>query len=287
MAAIKVNLYISCADEDRAHLLKLLKWLYPMNDEVNVWFRNPPSRLPSLSLPWRILLFWYRPPELLSAYEKVWQNQLHRAHIYLFLTSHKSLNDRVVDEEITIAVNRRVEGDWRSPRIFPVVVSASKWQEKSRLANYESLGPPEPLNQVKPETAGWHELTTQISEHVRFVQSVLNEVRFYRNRPVIADEHPVTYAETADPVPLPDLGDDPAAVTFVVPGVSYPPEWLGWAIIVFLFFGVFKGLQEVDEFVPKRLYRNANERPAEYIREFPMMPPPDSVKPFPPDEDAR
>lgn len=287
MATIKVNLYISCTDDDKVQLQKLLKWLYPMNDEVNVWFRNPPSRLPSLPLPWRILLFWYRPPELLSAYEQVWQNQLQRAHIYLFLTSHKSLNDRVVDEEITIAVNRRVEGDWRSPRIFPVVVSASKWREKSRLANYETLGPPEPLNQVKPETAGWHELTTQISEHVRFVQSVLNEVRFYHNRPVIADEYPAHYAETAEVVPLPDLGDDPAAVTFVRPNVAYPPEWLGWAIIAFLFFGLFKGVQEVDPYLPKPRYRNANERQPEYIREFPIMPPPDTVIHFPADEDAR
>jgi hypothetical protein len=134
---------------------------------------------------------------------------------------------------------------------------------------------------VQPESVGWQELTEQVAAHIKFMQSVLNEVRFYRDR--AADSDDVLHLSSSEITP--DLGEDPESVQFEMPDIQYPPEWLGWAIILFLLFGLYKGLQEAPALVrPYRNARPANERPAEYRRELPPIPPPDTAIVWPPEE---
>ena len=45
MEPVKINLYISYTPEDRQELEMLLEWLYPMQDEVNIWFYDCPQSM--------------------------------------------------------------------------------------------------------------------------------------------------------------------------------------------------------------------------------------------------
>lgn len=56
------NIFISHVPSDKPVLDKLLQWLHPMRDEVNIYFKAPPPPPKQLPLPWQLLLFWYQPP---------------------------------------------------------------------------------------------------------------------------------------------------------------------------------------------------------------------------------
>ncbi len=189
-------------------------------------------------------------------------SQIESAHIYLFLTSYRSLIDRRVEEEITAAVNRHVEHGDKYVRLFPVVVSPSHWKNHSRLARFKTLGPRRPLSQVEPEEEGFLELTEQLSKEIKALQRNLDELKFARSQP---GESPHTWPAL--------LGE---AQTFQAPDAMSPPEWLGWVIIAALVLSVYYSLSPSLPSLPNRRYQNIEhvEQPPEYPREYPLMPPP-------------
>ncbi len=262
MRSAKVNIYISYTAGDRAYLAKLLQWLYPMRDEVNLWYFSPPGGPETLAFPWQILLFWYSPPDPRQYYAHTLSSQVESAHIYLFLTSYRSLIDRRVEEEITAAVNRHVEHGDKFVRVFPVVVSPSHWKNHSRLARFKTLGPKKPLSQIQPEEEGYLELTEQLSKEIKTLQRNLDELKFARLQP---GESPQTWPAL--------LGE---VQTFQAPEAMSPPEWLGWVIIAALVLSVWYSISPSLPSLPNRRYQNIEHEhsPPEFPREYPLMPPP-------------
>lgn len=262
MRSAKVNIYISLTGEDRQYLAKLLRWLHPMRDEVNIWYINPPPGLKPLPLPWQILLFWYTPPNPMAYYARTLQSQFDSAHIYLFLVSHRSLTDGRVEEEITGAVNRHVEHSDKYVRIFPVVVSPSLWKNRSRLSRFKTLGPKKALNQIQPEEEGYLELVEQLSKEIKDLQRNLDELKQARAQP---GESPQAWP--------PLLGE---AKTYTAPEAVSPPEWMGWTILLALALSVWYSLSPSVPSLPTRGYKDRyqrEEKPPEYRRENPIQPP--------------
>ena len=262
MRATKVNIYISYTPEDAAYLSKLLRWLQPMRDEVNIWHLSAPPSRQELSLPWKILLFWYDPPDPRPYYFRTLRSQLEAAHICLFLTSYRSLTDSRVNDEITAAVTRHIEHGDRYVRIFPIITSPSHWKSRSRLAHFKPIGPKKALNQIQPEEEGYLELTDQLSKEIKALQRNLDELRFARSQPGEAsDAWPALLGE-------PQVHRPPESVS--------PPELLGWAILLVLALSVWYSLSPSLPSLPSRRYQNVEREtpPTEYRREYPLMPPP-------------
>lgn len=276
----KVNIYIAYADADKGRLNTLLEWLHPMKDEVNIWYRNPPANLPSLALPWRILLFWYRPPNYMAEYFRVLEQQKLRAHLYFFLASPAALEDARVLKEIGIANQRKTAGDWRSPRLFRLVAGKCNWQAHQPWKALAALEPEVVL--ASAQRREWIQVVEAIDFHVKFIQPILREVRFYQGRPVSED---VYNPQGLDDIPLPDLNDDPASVTFETPSVSYPPAWAGWLVLVLIILAGGRSLTSERARVRTDIHldaRPAKEYQVEYPRENPYRPPADTAVVWPP-----
>lgn len=283
MEPVKVNLYISCAPADRPDMEKLLEWLYPMQDEVNIWFYEEPPAPDPLSLPWQLLLFWYRPPDQRADYAKVMQQRLERAHIYLFITSHKSLLDSSVEYEITRAVQRYIEIGEQYLRIYPVIFRPSNWKDKSRLAHFKPLGPARPILSVTPNEEAFVALSNQLNKTVVELQRSLNE-----RRQSVQSSLQLS-AQAGSYLGVPDLGDDLEGIEFEAVVRPQPPEFLGWLILVALFIYVLYSLRPELPSRASRMLKNvmpSTTKPIEYKRENPLMPPAEDVI-FPPARDTQ
>jgi hypothetical protein len=279
MVPVKVNIFISSAPEDKPQLDKLRRWLYPMLDEVNVWPKDAPKKPSELSLPWQILLFWYSPPDNREQFKKVVQVQREKAHIYLFLTSYKSLSNKQVEEDIDVAAHRRIEGDdVVGPFVFPVILSPSRWKEESRLAGFKPLAGGVPLSSFKLEETGYLAVTEEVSALIKVLQKRLGEEKFYQSRLAKPDND--TPAVRKRSLPYTGGADESLELQEIAP--FQPAEWLGWSILLFLFISLIGSLMPTRVLGPKR-YQNvksADDHGWEYLREHPMMPPKDSI-PFP------
>ena len=283
MEPVKVNLYISCAPADKPDMEKLLEWLYPMQDEVNIWFYEEPPGPEPLALPWQLLLFWYRPPDQRADYAKVMQQRLERAHIYLFITSHKSILDSSVGYEITRAVQRYIEIGDRFLRIYPVIFRPSNWKEKSRLAHFKQLGQARPILSVKPTEEAFVALSNELQKVVAELQRNLNEQRQAAGAALQLGAGSGNYSSA------PDLGDDLEGIEFESVARPQPPEFLGWLILVALFIYVLYSLRpELPSRATRRLRNIAppTTQPIEFKRENPLMPPAEDAV-FPPARDTQ
>ncbi len=273
---MKINLYISYAIQDQPQLNKLLRWLYPMRDEINIWYNDPPPGPEPLPLPWRLLLFWYRQPDPRRYYLRNLQRQCERAHIYLFLTSYHAIQNSWIDDEITTAVQRYTEFGERYIRVYPVLVSPSHWQTHSRLAHFKVLGPRRSLAAAVPEEEGYLEITEQLTRVVKELQRNLEEEKFAQGRSMQAsDIAPIRTGSVR-----PNVEEDPA-LFYELPPAFTAPEWLGWSVLFLLFLVTLYGLQpERILGTPSRRYLNvepADRKPIEYLRNYPPMPPPPSA----------
>ena len=267
MTPVKINLFISCDKADRKYCETLLNWLYPMRDEVNLWYENQPDPPPQLPLPWQLLLFWYSPPDRRSEYARKLQKQKERTHIFLFLTSYKSILNTAIQGDISLAVNRRiVTGDDLNPLVFPVLLSPSHWEQQSGLAGYKPLGPKKTLAETKPVEEGFLQLTEQLSKYIKVLQRRLTEERFYQSRLVKADAGLQASSLRAQPY----LGDDDEATEMSETTQVELPEWLGWGLIALIIVLTYRGLQP-NIALPATRYRSV-ERPVEYPRTVPMIP---------------
>ncbi|MEI6409239.1 MAG: hypothetical protein WCR52_07655 [Bacteroidota bacterium] len=277
MEPVKINLYISYAPEDRQELEKLLEWLYPMQDEVNIWFYDPPPPDDPLTLPWQLLLFWYRQPDHLEDYNRIVQERLERAHIYLFITSYRSLISSSVEYEITRAVQRYVEIGDRYLRIFPVIFRPSQWKDKSRLAHFKPLGPGKPLLSIHPKEEGFMALSEELNKVIAVLKRNLNEYR------QMSASSAVTTQSAA-----PDFGYDPDSIEFEPKAGVSPPEWLGWVILAGLLIYTLYAIRPHAPAGANTRFKNVeppSARPVEYPRENPLAPPTETA-PFPALEDT-
>jgi hypothetical protein len=286
MAPVKVNIFISHAPEDKPAADRLAEWLYPMRDEVNVWHYDPPRRPSPLSLSWKILLPWYRVIDPRVLYAETVKNRRENAHIYVFLTSFKSLANRQVEEDITVAISRRVDCLWEdlAPLVLPVLLSPSRWKEESRLSEFEAMAGGMPLNQFPVVDDGYLKVSEQLAALVKVVQVRLNEAKYYLQDPTHANE---ARALMATPQGLPYLGENPSMFEFKPPPAFNPPDWAGWTLIGLLFTLAMAGFSGRDRAVEDLhlKYGVDKEFQIEFKREVPLSPPPDSMKiVFPPVE---
>lgn len=283
MAAVKVNVFISHAPEDRPALDKLLKWLYPMRDEVNLWYYHPPRPPEEFSLPWQILLFWYHPRDQRSAYARVFRARRNRAHIYLFLASYHALSSNAVEEDIDNAVNRRGAGDdFLGPFIYPILLAPSRWKEESRLAGFKPVNEGKLLSDYKVEEEGYLAVTEELSALIKLVQSRLSEEKFYQSRLSQPDSGARALEARGWPAQSIEAGE---SLEFHETPKFRPPEWLGWSILLFLFVSVINSL--LPDRIPQRsrydLLPHADDHGVEYPREHPMVPTSDTITIPPPE----
>ncbi len=247
---------------------KLLRWLYPMRDEVNIWYNEPPPGPEPLPLPWRMLLFWYRQPDPRRYYLRNLKKQSERAHIYLFLTSYHSIQDGWIEEEITTAVTRYTEFGDRYIRVYPVLVSPSHWQRHSRLAHFKVLGPRTTLAATVPEEAGYLEIAEQVARVVKELQRNLEEERFAQGR--LQQDSDITPIRTSSIGP--NAEEDPLQF-YELPPTFTAPEWLGWSVLFLLFLVTMYGLQPKKIGAAARRFYQDETQPTEYLRDYPPMPP--------------
>ncbi|MFN0037127.1 MAG: hypothetical protein ACKVUS_18885 [Saprospiraceae bacterium] len=278
MTPVKVNIFISHAPEDKPAVETLMEWLYPMRDEVNVWHYDPPKKPEELALSWRLLLPWYRPVDPRVLYAETLKARRENAHIYLFLTSFKSLSNKQVEEDTTLAVSRRIDCDWEglAPLILPVLLSPSRWKEESRLAQFEPMAEGVEISKFPRPEEGYLRVTEQIAALVKVLQVKLNETRFYQY-------YPDTQQNAIQPASkhgLPYLGENPGQFDFKPPAAFRPPDWMGWSLIA-LIFTISVGSFRKSHPAVSSLHLKArpdSERGMEYPRKVPMMPLPDTVE---------
>jgi hypothetical protein len=243
MTPVKLKVYISHTAADKKTVKELYDFLRPMHDEVDIWYYDPPASPRPLSLPWEwfsMLLPIFQPRDSRMEYAKVDQRRKERAHIYLFMTSYKSLNDPQIQNDLRLAASRRVEGDWLSPHIFPVILAPSLWKEKSPLSNFEVLGPKKKtLVEIKPIEEGFYEIAMSLSKTIKVAQRDLDEAKYAQSRLAAPDTPSLPAGQQAQPY----LGDDDDTLEFKAPPQINPPEWLGWMIWFFLFISVLRGLR--------------------------------------------
>jgi hypothetical protein len=242
MTPVKLNVYICHAKEDKKAAKELYEFLRPMHDEVNIWYSDPPPEPKLLSLPWlwiSTILPIFEPYDYRNDYAKVDKLRKERAHIYLFLTSHRSLNDPQIEDDIRFVASRRVEGDWLSPHIYPVILAPSLWKEKSALAAYKTMGPKKTLYEIKPIEEGYREIAVQLSKVVKEIQRDLDEAKFVESRPTTPDGSSLPAPSRAQP----HLGGGEEQLEFRMRKQTVPPEWLGWAILFILLYSILRGLQ--------------------------------------------
>ena len=284
MKPVKLNVYISYAAADKKAVEKLRDWLYPMRDEVNIWYYDPPKPPKPLPVPWELIasvLPFFRPQDNRKGYDAVDRRRKERAHVYLFMTSYQSLMDSRVDNDITLAVQRRIEGDWLSPHIYPVVLAPSLWKQHSRLARYKPIGPAKKtLAEIKPEEEGYLEITEELSKVINKMQRDMNEAKYAALRVEGKAAPQLDAGEEAKPY----LGGEEDLLEYKMAPQLNPPEWLGWMIIFFLFISVARGLRG-DRPTPAVSFYET-DRPSwqpEFERELPMIQP-EKTPPFRPAE---
>ncbi len=287
MDPVKVNIFISHSPADKPVADKLLEWLYPMRDEVNVWHYDPPQKPEKLTPSWEIIsyfswepfyfmmknFFGWKPFDPLGYYKEKINIRRENAHIYIFLTSYKSLKDRQVEQDLKLAVGRRVECVWGdlAPLILPVLVSPSLWKEESPLARFKPLAEGMPLSSFPVPEDGYLLVTEQIAAFVKKIQVRLNEVKFYQNHPTNENN-----LELAPKHSFPYLGGNPNQFVYNPPATFRPPDWMGWSLIA-LIFTISAGSFRKNHPAVSSLHlkaRPAKEVQPEYPRAMPLMPPP-------------
>lgn len=285
MTPVKLRVYISYTPDDKRTVKDLYEFLRPMHDEVDIWYNDPPPPPQPLPVPWEwfsAFLPIFQPRDYRAEYAKVDQRRKERAHIYLFMTSYRALNDARIQNDIRLAAERRVENDGLSPKIYPVIMAPSLWKERSPLAKYKTIGPKKSLVEVKPVEEGYYEIATQLTKVIREVQRDMDEAKFAQGRLVAPDAPASTGSKQAQPY----LGGEDESLRFRAPAQVNPPEWLGWMIWFFLFISILRGVRgDKPEYSIGR-HDNAtpeNRWQPEYIREHPMQPVSSDIAPPKPD----
>ncbi len=299
MTPVKVNIFISHAPGDKPAADRLLEWLYPMRDEVNLWHYDPPKKPEALPPSWSILsaIFWepihlimkrtvgWKQFDLLESYAEKTNLRRENAHIYIFLTSYKSLADKQVESDIVLSSTRRIECSWGdlAPLVLPILLTPSRWQVASRLARFKPLVEGVELSKFPQQEEGYLLATEQIVAQTKVLQAKLNEARYFKYYPELDNKSIVPESKYCHPY----LGEDPEQFEFNPPKPFRPSDWSGWAVIVLIIMLTVGSFEKNSQLIYS-LHLNA--RPAkeyqiEYPRKIPIMPPPANAEiVFPPVE---
>ena len=254
-----LNIYISHAAADRSYVVQLVEWLKPLQEKYHfrIWYDHPEPP-PVIPFPWNVLFFWYNPAKQRLPYHRDLVVELEQAHIYLFLTSQKSINTPWIEqEEIPRAVDRLQRYGNSFIRIIPVPITASQWKNTSRLATFPSMGPPgRSINQIQPREEAWLQLIEQLRPVILEIRQNLMEEHKRLGLPLQSfHQAPPPWADTPrNVVPL--------------------PNWIGWTIAALLFWSLFNWFS--DQCTPKYkpYWPKKNTPQEEYQREFPVTPTP-------------
>lgn len=263
-----LNVYISYAPDDWRQLSTLLQWLRPLEEQyfLRIWFNHSPPQPPELPTPWNYIFFWYHPARSRTPYHPDLPEKASEAHIYLFLTSYKSLLVPYIEQlEIPLAVDHyTAEGD-QYVRIFPILLSPSHWQKHSRLAGFKPLGTGRSLAEIQPPEQGY----LQITESLRGVIETLrrNWMERYRIEGLPLDE----FHQPAPP-PLPEGN----FVTL--------PGWAGWLVILLILLSVTNWYTTHCRWLPVTAEPQDLPEP-EYLRENRYEKPAPVPQPWPPDSE--
>lgn len=299
MTPIKVNIFISHAPADKASADRLLEWMYPMRDEVNLWHYDPPKKPAELPPSWQILsiFFWepinfimktffgWKPFDLLELYNEKTKLRRENAHIYIFLTSYKSLADKQVESDIVLSSTRRIECSWGdlAPLVMPILLTPSRWKDTSRLAQFKPLVNGIELSRFPQPEEGYLLATEQIVAQAKSLQAKLNEARYFKYYPELDAKSIVPASRYCHPY----LGEDPDQFEFNPPKPFRPSDWSGWAVIILIIMLSVGSFEKNSQAIYSlHLHaRPAKEYQTEYPRKMPLAPPPANAEiVFPPVE---
>ncbi len=239
-----LRLYISYAPADKPYLDTLLKWLKPLQEKYFLHIWHNPMPLPGA--------------KMLYQWDSMLDN-LEQAHIYLFLTSPKSLSTGYIDqEELPRAVARQKEFGDKYVRIFPILAAPSHWKKHPVLASFNPVGGLKTLSEWKPDDAGYRELVGQL-------ESIVQELR----RNWMEEHHRIG-------LPL-DEFLRPERLAPGAPTLKPIPGWAGLVLLFSIFYMVTSWY--LSGCAPRMYHMYAPESlpyqplPERYPRENPVQPP--------------
>lgn len=156
-----LRIYLSYAPADKSYLNELLEWLRPLEEKYALRVYHPQmTPMPNLHHH-----KYYVPGQEL-VYPSDWETaaeQLEAAHLYLFLISYHALCIPYIDqEEVSAAVTRYQRLGKEFVRVFPVLLSPSRWKEQSRLAGFDVLGGDKTLVETDPRENGYKRIIEQL-----------------------------------------------------------------------------------------------------------------------------
>ncbi len=193
-------------------------------------------------------------------------SNLEEAHIYLFLTSDQSLKAGYIQqEEVPRARAQYAEHGDRYVRIFPILVSPSKWEKHSGLAGFKPLGGSKTLAEWKTDESGYQLLVHRLEDVVQELRRNWMEEYHRIGLPIEAFSHP-------------ELPPPAAATLKPIPG------WAGLVLLLVIFYMVTSWY--LSGCAPRMYHLYAPESlpyqplPERYFRENPVQPP-EEVPPRP------
>ncbi len=275
---MKVNVFIVHAPEEKAVADRLMEWLYPMRDEVNIWHYDPPAPPEDLPLSWRILLPWYYPVDPRKLYREPLNKRRENAHIYLFLVSAKSLKDQRFEDDLSLALARRAdcEQEELGPLVLPLLLNDSDWKKNSGMKSFEPLLGGKTLKSFALQDEGFRKATEEIASLIKVVQVRINEVRYYQ----MLGKNDGYGIRPASKYALPYLGENPEQFDFNPPPPFRPADWLGWsliALIVVISVGSFRKNNAAVSSLHLKA-RPDNIKEVEFPRENALLPAHDTAK---------
>lgn len=277
---MKVNVFIVHAPEEKAVADRLMEWLYPMQDEVNLWHYAPPPAPDPLPLSWRILLPWYYPVDPRVLYREPLKRRRENAHIYLFLVSARSIRDARFEEDLALALARRADcaREELGPLILPLILNDCDWKKSSRIKSFEPLLDGKTLKSFAAQEDGFRKAIAELASLIKLVQVRIKEAQYYQlhgqNQSTDKD------IQSGGRFALPYLGENPEQFDFNPPPPFRPADWLGWsliALIVVISIGSFRKNNAAVSSLHLKA-RPDNVKEIEYPRENPMLPEHDTAK---------
>lgn len=143
-----VTLFISYHPDDAPVVAQVLDWLDPFRYKyfLRICFNRYDANDPENKLEYT--------------------HTLHNAHIYLFLTSHKWVQDRGLQREVEVALDRLHADTDQQITVLPFQVKPCAWRNFSKLVEVEDQALPLPkleLIKIDPRDVAYQLLTERLS----------------------------------------------------------------------------------------------------------------------------
>ncbi len=162
--------YLSYTPADKEYLKALVRWLRPLEQKyaLHVWHAPLPPPGTTAVYPWEEATF-----------------QLEQAHLYLFLTSTKSIRvEHIQKEEIPRALKRQTELGKALVRLYRIPLYGS--ESTKALDRIPILGAAYRIDDWKNDRLGYEFLTKAIEEEVRQLLREWQEEAFRTQKSLMA-----------------------------------------------------------------------------------------------------